>query len=198
MESELGLGELAGLTVANEADSLAYDVSTTTRTRWFFSPCCSGSGQRAWKPSVGRIDWESRSGGGKNPINRYSMMCSSSVTRHLGLVFNLAIPVAVAASATVFKMPLFGVLFISRSSLPPSVLQCAFLHLVVSHLWPLHSTRVASLKWTRGWKTMFCYVLNFYYVEISSEGLSGEAAAVWETEERQKTLMRFMTWFWTH
>lgn len=28
MESELGLGELAGLTVANEADSLAYDVST--------------------------------------------------------------------------------------------------------------------------------------------------------------------------
>lgn len=27
MESELGLGELAGLTVANEADSLAYDVS---------------------------------------------------------------------------------------------------------------------------------------------------------------------------
>uniref|UniRef100_A0A3Q3FMJ1 Striatin-like n=1 Tax=Labrus bergylta TaxID=56723 RepID=A0A3Q3FMJ1_9LABR len=29
MESELGLGELAGLTVANEADSLAYDVSRT-------------------------------------------------------------------------------------------------------------------------------------------------------------------------
>lgn len=29
MESELGLGELAGLTVANEADSLAYDVSGT-------------------------------------------------------------------------------------------------------------------------------------------------------------------------
>lgn len=27
MESELGLGELAGLTVANEADSLAYGVS---------------------------------------------------------------------------------------------------------------------------------------------------------------------------
>lgn len=27
MESELGLGELAGLTVANEADSLGYDVS---------------------------------------------------------------------------------------------------------------------------------------------------------------------------
>jgi hypothetical protein len=27
LESELGLGELAGLTVANEADSLAYDVS---------------------------------------------------------------------------------------------------------------------------------------------------------------------------
>lgn len=26
LESELGLGELAGLTVANEADSLAYDV----------------------------------------------------------------------------------------------------------------------------------------------------------------------------
>lgn len=31
MESELGLGELAGLTVANEADSLAYDVSESTR-----------------------------------------------------------------------------------------------------------------------------------------------------------------------
>lgn len=31
MESELGLGELAGLTVANEADSLAYDVSKSTR-----------------------------------------------------------------------------------------------------------------------------------------------------------------------
>uniref|UniRef100_A0A674PDE5 Striatin n=1 Tax=Takifugu rubripes TaxID=31033 RepID=A0A674PDE5_TAKRU len=30
MESELGLGELAGLTVANEADSLAYDVSKST------------------------------------------------------------------------------------------------------------------------------------------------------------------------
>uniref|UniRef100_A0A8C6R3R4 Striatin n=1 Tax=Nannospalax galili TaxID=1026970 RepID=A0A8C6R3R4_NANGA len=29
LESELGLGELAGLTVANEADSLAYDVSST-------------------------------------------------------------------------------------------------------------------------------------------------------------------------
>lgn len=29
LESELGLGELAGLTVANEAESLAYDVSTT-------------------------------------------------------------------------------------------------------------------------------------------------------------------------
>lgn len=27
LESELGLGELAGLTVANEADSLTYDVS---------------------------------------------------------------------------------------------------------------------------------------------------------------------------
>lgn len=27
LENELGLGELAGLTVANEADSLAYDVS---------------------------------------------------------------------------------------------------------------------------------------------------------------------------
>lgn len=27
MESELGLGELAGLTVANEADNLTYDVS---------------------------------------------------------------------------------------------------------------------------------------------------------------------------
>lgn len=34
MESELGLGELAGLTVANEADSLAYDVSRT-RQRGF-------------------------------------------------------------------------------------------------------------------------------------------------------------------
>lgn len=31
MESELGLGELAGLTVANEADSLAYDVSRNER-----------------------------------------------------------------------------------------------------------------------------------------------------------------------
>lgn len=31
MESELGLGELAGLTVANEADSLAYDVSRSSR-----------------------------------------------------------------------------------------------------------------------------------------------------------------------
>lgn len=29
LENELGLGELAGLTVANEAESLAYDVSTT-------------------------------------------------------------------------------------------------------------------------------------------------------------------------
>lgn len=29
LESELGLGELAGLTVANEADSLAYDVSSS-------------------------------------------------------------------------------------------------------------------------------------------------------------------------
>ena len=27
LESELGLGELAGLTVANEADTLTYDVS---------------------------------------------------------------------------------------------------------------------------------------------------------------------------
>lgn len=32
MESELGLGELAGLTVANEADSLAYDVSSERQT----------------------------------------------------------------------------------------------------------------------------------------------------------------------
>lgn len=32
MESELGLGELAGLTVANEADSLAYDVSSKRQT----------------------------------------------------------------------------------------------------------------------------------------------------------------------
>ncbi|XP_075875062.1 striatin-like isoform X2 [Nelusetta ayraudi] len=30
MESELGLGELAGLTVANEADSLAYDIGNNT------------------------------------------------------------------------------------------------------------------------------------------------------------------------
>lgn len=29
VSNELGLGELAGLTVANEADSLAYDVSRT-------------------------------------------------------------------------------------------------------------------------------------------------------------------------
>lgn len=29
LESELGLGELAGLTVANEADSLTYDVSSS-------------------------------------------------------------------------------------------------------------------------------------------------------------------------
>lgn len=29
LENELGLGELAGLTVANEAESLAYDVSAT-------------------------------------------------------------------------------------------------------------------------------------------------------------------------
>lgn len=29
VSNELGLGELAGLTVANEADSLAYDVSKT-------------------------------------------------------------------------------------------------------------------------------------------------------------------------
>lgn len=33
MESELGLGELAGLTVANEADSLAYDVSARRQNR---------------------------------------------------------------------------------------------------------------------------------------------------------------------
>ncbi|XP_034722106.1 striatin-like, partial [Etheostoma cragini] len=31
VSNELGLGELAGLTVANEADSLAYDVSQTTQ-----------------------------------------------------------------------------------------------------------------------------------------------------------------------
>lgn len=31
VSNELGLGELAGLTVANEADSLAYDVSEPTR-----------------------------------------------------------------------------------------------------------------------------------------------------------------------
>ena len=29
LESELGLGELAGLPVANEADSLTYDVSSS-------------------------------------------------------------------------------------------------------------------------------------------------------------------------
>ena len=29
LESELGLGELAGLTVANEADTLTYDVSNS-------------------------------------------------------------------------------------------------------------------------------------------------------------------------
>lgn len=32
VSNELGLGELAGLTVANEADSLAYDVSGTDGT----------------------------------------------------------------------------------------------------------------------------------------------------------------------
>lgn len=31
LESELGLGELAGLTVANEADSLTYDVSCNSQ-----------------------------------------------------------------------------------------------------------------------------------------------------------------------
>lgn len=36
MESELGLGELAGLTVANEADSLAYDVSHIYNSNLFF------------------------------------------------------------------------------------------------------------------------------------------------------------------
>lgn len=36
MESELGLGELAGLTVANEADSLAYDVSKSTQKEHMF------------------------------------------------------------------------------------------------------------------------------------------------------------------
>lgn len=35
MESELGLGELAGLTVANEADSLAYDVSNSRQDLCF-------------------------------------------------------------------------------------------------------------------------------------------------------------------
>ena len=34
MESEMGLGELAGLTVANEADNLTYDVSTHLRSGW--------------------------------------------------------------------------------------------------------------------------------------------------------------------
>lgn len=36
MESELGLGELAGLTVANEADSLAYDVSKLAQKEHMF------------------------------------------------------------------------------------------------------------------------------------------------------------------
>lgn len=39
MESELGLGELAGLTVANEADSLAYDVSYFTLGKNLFTIC---------------------------------------------------------------------------------------------------------------------------------------------------------------
>uniref|UniRef100_A0A3Q1EDU4 Uncharacterized protein n=1 Tax=Acanthochromis polyacanthus TaxID=80966 RepID=A0A3Q1EDU4_9TELE len=34
VSNELGLGELAGLTVANEADSLAYDVSDALRKTW--------------------------------------------------------------------------------------------------------------------------------------------------------------------
>lgn len=34
MENVLGLGELAGLTVANEADSMAYDVSGKS---WLFA-----------------------------------------------------------------------------------------------------------------------------------------------------------------
>lgn len=32
VSNELGLGELAGLTVANEAESLGYDVSETVKT----------------------------------------------------------------------------------------------------------------------------------------------------------------------
>lgn len=39
LESELGLGELAGLTVANEADSLTYDVSVNLlmlQLLWFW------------------------------------------------------------------------------------------------------------------------------------------------------------------
>lgn len=37
LESELGLGELAGLTVANEADSLTYDVSYYSQCAVFHS-----------------------------------------------------------------------------------------------------------------------------------------------------------------
>lgn len=33
LESELGLGELAGLTVANEAENLSYDVSVELSSR---------------------------------------------------------------------------------------------------------------------------------------------------------------------
>lgn len=37
LENEMGLGELAGLTVANEADSLSYDVSTVYVLRKLFA-----------------------------------------------------------------------------------------------------------------------------------------------------------------
>lgn len=44
MESELGLGELAGLTVANEADSLGYDVSRRRQNE--LMSCCTISLQK--------------------------------------------------------------------------------------------------------------------------------------------------------
>lgn len=51
LESELGLGELAGLTVANEADSLTYDVSSSfvfDVFTWFLKikTCAGCSGSR--------------------------------------------------------------------------------------------------------------------------------------------------------
>lgn len=69
MESELGLGELAGLTVANEADSLAYDVSSDhhpPRPRGGFSvPAAQylarGAGNHLWVI----LTEKARVGGGK-------------------------------------------------------------------------------------------------------------------------------------